>query len=315
MPREVVIVGCSGSGLHGNGKVLPQEFFPVFKRELAAAGYKLFTYWSVPRFEAKYRSHDGALVLSIFNEETRPESDAIRAEIRHLGRLCSEIGAEIIHPLDNGLLIADKPAVNRLLGQVIPMPPVVESGTAFSADPYGSGRRVMALDVASPEAAGRYNTRLIDTTYEFDGSSYYLSLRAMTVGPVVTSVFARCRPVADGNLSVHNKDTPLDPPLLNHLHEFVVVPARPEIERICALSGKLLASGFYAYDILPERGTGRLHVCELGYKLHDPTLAHHLAPIAAQLEFYEDSLGESFLVRNSRAFIDQYCNAPAAVGG
>jgi hypothetical protein len=147
----------------------------------------------------------------------------------------------------------------------------------FSNVNVGSGGAVELLERGKQVDPRRYNGEFIDTRHRFRGRDYNVCLRALCVGRVPVAFYPRARPAEEG-LSVHAKDTPLDADLLNYLYRALVEPNIDRLSAICAKVAECLGLCFFAHDILPERGTSRLLLCEAGYKFDDMTLRRHLAP-------------------------------------
>ena len=123
----------------------------------------------------------------------------------------------------------------------------------------------------------------------------------MAVGPHCISIFLRLRPVEQGSASVHNTDTPLDAGLWNTMYERIVVPQAEKIRVLCKQISDGLGFAFYAHDILPERDTGRLLVCESGFKFDDPLFRSHFMPLRGQL-MVDDFLSDVFPKKSAEAF-------------
>ena len=101
--------------------------------------------------------------------------------------------------------------------------------------------------------------------------------------------------------SVHNTDTPLDAALLNHLYKQVVVPRSTAISSICTAIAEVLGLGFYSHDILPERSTERVLLCETGFKFYDNLYREHIWPLRGQL-INDDYLSDDFPRRSAECF-------------
>ena len=216
------------------------------------------------------------------------------------------LGAGVVHPPELGLAMADKLATRDLLIPAgIRMPELVtETGAmvpVFSNEVVGSNRPVR-LHGSGALDPSRYNTRYIDAVHHYQGRAYHVSLRAMAVGPTCVAVYVRARGVGEKNPSVHNKNTPVDHELLNHLHAEIVEPRRDEIHSICERIGSRLGPGFYAHDIVPERESGLLYVCETGFKFDDHAWRNRMSPLRGSLAC-DDGNPSVEVVRSAEAFL------------
>ena len=124
----------------------------------------------------------------------------------------------------------------------------------------------------------------------------------MAVGPICVAIYVRARAVSEGSPSVHNKNTPVNADLLNHLYSEIVLPGQSEILAICQRIGSRLGPGFYSHDIVPERDTGLLYVCETGFKFDDHLWRERMAPLRGALAC-DDGRPSVSLVKSSYAFL------------
>ncbi|WP_291572387.1 hypothetical protein [Bradyrhizobium sp.] len=129
-------------------------------------------------------------------------------------------------------------------------------------------------------------------------------LRAMAVGSRCLSVFVRACPVEQGDASVHNTDTPVGADLWNFFYRTIVIPQMPAIESLCERIANVFGLGFFSHDILPERETGRLLVCETGFKFDDRLYRTHLMQLAGQLAA-DEFLSDRFPARSAELFADE----------
>jgi hypothetical protein len=165
----------------------------------------------------------------------------------------------------------------------------------------GSHAPVYVVGARVPLDRSRYNTEWIDTRHEYNGRSYYVVLRAMAVGSRCVSIFVRARPADQADASVHNTDTPVDAGLWNALYQRLVTPKMQEIESLCQRIADILGLGFFSHDILPESSSGRLLVCETGFKFDDYLFRSHLMPLAGQL-VSDDFLSDRLPIKSAECF-------------
>jgi hypothetical protein len=126
----------------------------------------------------------------------------------------------------------------------------------------------------------------------------------MCVGRICTATYLLARPVEDGDPSVHNRETLVNPAMLSDLFERIVVPRRREIDLLCAKLGDMMGVGFYSHDLLPEARTGRTLLCETGFKFDNMGTRALLLAVRDQIAF-GSSIGGDEVERAARAFIGQ----------
>lgn len=227
---------------------------------------------------------------------------------RAIERIASERygDASVLHKTSLAEVIADKLRTNYFLsGAGVPTPRIVE-GVAdtrvFSNSRKGTGHAVQLHSPGSQLDPNRYNTEFLDSSHKYAGRSYFVALRAVCVGTTPVAFYVRARRTEENNSSVHNKNTPLDPDVLNHFYRTLVLERKSELTSICELSGKALGLGFFAHDILPERETGKMYVTETGFKFGDRGYASRLRSIANSLIF-RDQIDDTPVERMADALV------------
>lgn len=282
------------------GKVRPDLFFPVLSQILNSAGGSLHVFPDPVTFRQEASKFSGGTVFPIYNEDYL--SDELVSEVLQIEEAANQINAWLIHPLSVARVLSDKTATRTALAGIIPMPGPCSNGPLLSISRTGTGEKVQIVpaDKADPKL---HNSRFIDTRVEHEGKDYYTSIRAMCIGPKHIVSFIRARPTSDQYPSVHARDTPLHPRMIQHLHETIIIPAEAEIREICDKFGSLFGMGFYAIDLLPERN-GRMLMCEAGFKLFDQNYIDHLSPIGALIPVYSEMFSGELAIRTAQAFVD-----------
>ncbi|MBS0231941.1 MAG: hypothetical protein JSR99_00470 [Proteobacteria bacterium] len=299
----VVVIGDTGGRLEGVGKMLPDVFLPVLERELTLKGISVLALArSAPLESGGEHFPPGTIILPVYNDDIADDH-----YYRHVSRVeenASRRGWTFLHPVSLARKLGMKPETQRLLSQTVRMPETTfgSHDRVFSNIPLGSTAETYVTRGSDCDPA-RYNTRFIDTSTEFRGKTYFVTLRIMAVGKYVASAFVRCRPTTDDSASVHDRDTPLEPDLLNRFHEIFVRAKMAEITDLSEKIGDRIGVGFYAHDVLPEKDTGQLYLCETGFKFHDWTMRDRLAPIAESLPFYRDSISDETIAVSARLFV------------
>jgi hypothetical protein len=300
----VVLVGTRKDGFVP-GKLTPGLFLPIFARACGQRGFQVMAFPDPADFLSRQDLAQPATVILVYSE-VRMLRAGLDPTLQKVLERAQRVGSTVVHPPGVGLAIADKLTTRSLLVPAgIRMPELVteKSGMVpvFSNEIVGSNRPVQlhGSDALDPS---RYNTRYIDAVHHYHGRAYHVSLRAMAVGPTCVAVYVRARPVSERNPSVHNKNTPVDRGLLNHLHAEIVVPRHDEIHSICERIGSRLGPGFYAHDIVPERESGLLYVCETGFKFDDHTWRNRMAPLRGSLAC-DDGNPTIEVLRSAEAFL------------
>lgn len=273
----------SDGGKRGLGK-LTEVFFDRAGPLVRAKGGRIFRY-PLKDFLKRRDKHQSGVLLLVYNEllslDTGFEIEAAEKD---------SSGLVVVNNTNAGHIIGDKALSNRVFsaaGVQVPEPfDGIASKLAFSNAVRGSSRDVWLINQGEPLPNGRYNVRFIDTSQDFRGNKYYVSLRAMCVGTERYAIYVRARPVSEQNPSVHARNTPLDPDLIRHLHETVVVPRQSEIDEMCSTIGKVLGLGFYAHDILPEN-TGKIYLSEAGFKFDESSLRTRFLPVQRDIIYQE----------------------------
>jgi len=300
----IALVGTRKDGFVP-GKLTTGLFLPIFARVCAQRGFQVMAFPNPADFLSREDITPPATIILVYSEVRMLRAGLDPAFPKVLER-AERLGARVVHPPGIGLAIADKLTTRSLLVPAgIRMPELVTDKAGrlavFSNEIVGSNRPVQ-LHGSGRLDPSRYNTRYIDAAHHYQGRAYHVSLRAMAVGPTCVAVYVRARRVSEGNPSVHNKNTPVDSELLNHLHAEIVAPRHEEIRSICERIGSTLGPGFYAHDIVPERETGLLYVCETGFKFDDHAWRNRMAPLRGALAC-DDGNPSTEVVRSAEAFL------------
>jgi len=288
----------------GAGGKMPPHFLPPFERTLAALGMETSRYTFRQFIDADVQA-DAAIF--IYAEVGARRSVDLWQAIEQAGKAADARNILLVHGPLIGRIVADKTLTHQTLSAAgIPMPRMLSDHSVapfkvFSNEKQASHAPVVVVNPGERLLPNRYDTEWIDTIHDFMSKRYYVVLRAMCVGPHCLSIFVRARPVVQRDASVHNTDTPLDAALLNFLYEQVVVPRSVAIASLCAGVAGALGLGFYAHDILPERSTGRVLLCETNFKFYDDLYRQHIWPLRDQL-INDDYLSDDFPQRSAECF-------------
>ncbi len=273
----VVIAALTPRAIKCRGKVNPARFFPGFFQRLAErdhAGAVVFT-------PDALRDSMGprTTLVHLYNEENIIPTDAevVDAEAK---AIC------VFNPLATGRIIGKKAATNlHLTAQGIAMPSLSppEGVAIFSNAAASTSKPAWVVSDSTRLDETRYNTEFIDTTVTVDGKDYLTTLRLMAVGPTVVLPYLGIRPKDLNRPSVHGVSTPRDAVLYNKVFQHLFLDREAELRALAVHLNRALGPGFYHHDLLIERGSGRILVCEVGYKFDPFAFSEHMAPVQHQI--------------------------------
>ena len=300
-PRgRVIFTGFGRRGFAAKGKIDPARFLPPFVHALWRARVET-------RFAATPDELRAAMagaprppcIVHIYDEEHETGS------LARVDTLCAEAGL-VFNSLATGAVIARKDETNRRLAaggvRVPPMLDRLDPGeTAFSNEIVGTGAKVRLVSGALDPT--RYNTAFVDTRREHGDAEYHTTVRLMCVGSRPVAALVRARSVQEGSPSVHNRDTPVDPDLIEHLHAVLIAGREAEFATLAKRVTAALGQGFFAHDLLIDRETDEILVCETGLKFHDSTYHDHLRPAAARIPCLGAIYSPAFIEESAQALL------------
>jgi hypothetical protein len=219
-------------------------------------------------------------------------------------------GCVIVNHPASGLIMGDKAAANAALSALVPIPKMQAGAPSeeklFVNEAVGTKAPTYVTNDISEIGDGTYVTSYIDSVHEFASKTYHVSLRLMAVGPELLMVFVRARDTSEGSASVHDADTPRSPALLRNFHERIVEPNIEQLRQMARALGERLGIGLYGHDVVPCAATGKMYLCEAGYKPYDITYPQRMASIADELPAHLSGLynGE-FYFRSALSLVSQ----------
>jgi hypothetical protein len=279
-------------------------FLASFEKALSALDISTARYTFRQFVDAEVQADAAIFVYAEVRARRTPD---LWQAIEQAGKAADARNILIVHGPLIGRIAADKTLTHQTLSAVgIPMPRMLSDHSVapfkvLSNEKQATHAPVMVINPGEHLLPNRYNTEWIDTVHDFKGKRYYVVLRAMCVGHHCLSIFVRARPLEQRDPSVHNTDTPMDAALLNFLYEQIVVPRSAAIASLSAGVAGALGLGFYAHDILPERSTGRVLLCETNFKFDDDLYRQHIWPLRGQL-INNDYLSDDFPRRSAECF-------------
>mgnify|MGYP006276458375 FL=1 len=282
-PRgRVVFAFPAGAGLSNQGKMTARAYMPAMSAALRAAGYDTRLALSERALDRAVSARLPTTVILVYRE-----GGGIPAGAR-LDAALSRAAVVFNHP-ETGRIVADKARTNAVLaaaGVPMPRPVRVAGGAVFSNALSESGAPVQVLERGAALDPARYNTELIDTRFEIAGRTCHVGIRLVCVDRHVVMAKALGRDVREGSPSVHAYDAPLDAALIEALHARFVVPNTARFADLARRIAEALGPGFWAHDLLVERGSERLLLCETGFKFDTRMYWEHVAPILDDLPSY-----------------------------
>ncbi|HQY44804.1 MAG TPA: hypothetical protein PK450_11575 [Paracoccaceae bacterium] len=294
---HVVLCAARARGLAAKGKMNPSNFLPAFLPALARLGLQPHFAFAPSDIRAQIARHD-ATAIAIWNEEKHRNGDpAFREATESAGLLFNSFatGAKIARKLETNIWLS---------GHGIRMPPVVRDGEdhVFSNTALGSSQPVALVAPGDPIDPERYNTRYIDTRVDHEGRPYLTSVRLMAVGPHVVGAFVGARDMRWQRFSVHGVDTPMDAGLVNFLYDRLYLSRKAEFADIARRLHAVLGPGFYHHDLIVERDTDLIYLCEVGFKFDASAFAANMRPIAADVPWLRPFYTDEFASKSAEAF-------------
>ena len=170
----------------------------------------------------------------------------------------------------------------------------MKEGLVFSNETRSTAAASVVVRAEEAEE-GRYNTEFIDTRVSFEGKEYFTCLRLMCLTGTVLDTLVRALPV-DMGPNVRTRNMPVDALMMQHMHRVLVEEIFPALQALAKQIGDIFGDGFYAHDVLVEKGTNRILLAEPGWKLHDFTFSKHFHSIRHLLP--DNKLGDGIYQRH-----------------
>jgi hypothetical protein len=275
---QVIIAALTPRAIKCRGKVNPQRFFPGFCERLAERGYASQFVFTPEELSARTTAPNST-IIHLYNEENIIPTDDEVAEAESRAQ-------SVFNALPSGRIIGKKaPTNHHLTAQGILMPSLApQAGVpVFSNAAASTSKPAWVVNASDGLDETRYNTEFIDTTVEVEGRAYLTTLRLMAVGPEVVLSYLGIRAKDLRRPSVHGVSTPRNAALYNAVYDQLFVQREAELRDLAVRLNKVLGPGFYHHDLLIEAGTGRILVCEVGYKFDPYAFSEHMAPISDQV--------------------------------
>ena len=290
---QILVAALTQSAIRARGKVEPDLFFPDFLKRLAAKGYR-------PEFifhadELVERTHAApSCIIHLYGEERARPGGALVDEANAAARVVFN------HP-DTGGIIRNKTATNRYL---------TARGIRMPAMAFGAKDKVFsnAVDKTSDSVwlseggevdADRYNTQFIDSRAAYEGTEYFNTIRLLTVGPEIVHAFIGARPAQAGKPGVHGVNTPKNAALIQYFYDMLYEANKDRMAQLAVDLDAALGHGFYHHDLIVEKGTGDIYLCETGYKFDAYAYGSRLIDLRDEAPCIEPFLSEAFARRSA----------------
>lgn len=301
----LVATGFGSWGFWGAGKVRPKIFFPPFAYSLYRNRIRM-TFLKKTEELLRIKDQENIVIAHIFSEEgalndffhkikipdrnflvfNRPELGGILGQKAHFNRLMS------VHGISVPKLVTD----------------VGGAEMVFSNAASGSGEKAYLLNGGNFKIdRSRYNTEYIENRRKYNDCYYYNTVRLLAVGCELVHAYVRLRPENEESVSVHAKNTPLDPELIEYFQKILVQDKIGELKELCRNIGLALGPGFFVHDTIISSETEEIFVSESGIKFEDDAYINRLYPIAPYLPSSHFMFSPELARRSARAFLKE-CN-------
>lgn len=299
---RVVISGMGPRGVNA-WKTWPDFFYPPFAFELSLAGIETVFAMSLPELVRACETPLETVVIHVYNEDYEEFPDVAEFD-RRFPKLLVFNRAEL------GVNLGWKDKTHRLLtARGVPMPRLadqLEPGTPiFSNERRESKARILMLRKGDELDESRYNTEYVDTRRTYGGTSYLTAIRMLCVGRELVHAFAQASPESEGGYSARGKLMPFDAGFLKAIHDDLIGRRRAEIVDLAARLGEALGPGFFSHDVVVDRETDRLLVCESGFKFDHGDFREAWHAIAAHMADCELIFSPAQAARSGAAFLSE----------
>jgi hypothetical protein len=255
---NVLIAALTEHSIRGRRKA--PLFFPDLCGRLAQLGYQTHFVFNSADLLKKSRQKNSC-IIHLYNEERKVPDDDDVAEAN------SNVGY-VFNNLATGRIIGNKIQTNQFLsekGIAMPSMSFDMKDAVFTnlVNNTSRGSNRITAEEADPD---RYNTKFIDTGVEYQGKEYRTTVRLIVVGRKIIHSLVGARASNAKNATVHGVNTPINSGLITHLFETQIVARKPELDALADKLDQCLGPGFYHHDLLIEKDTGDIYVCEVGIK-------------------------------------------------
>ena len=305
MKAKVVIHTPGPDAIPVSGKVVPEIFFPPFCRVLGQCGISSVYVHSIDDLEQEIlESTSIPTILINLIHELYDDLDKLA-----VSNLVFQDKVVEFNSLSTAGIICNKYKANQFFSKNDVLVPRLDPKNCkiFSNTIIGTKSPVMVYETIEDADKSRYNTEYIDTTLEFRNKKYFSTIRLICIGSIIVQIYARAADIEKGNPSVHNADTPLDPDLMEHMYNSLVMPNLHNFRSIANRLENILGPGFYVHDLLIDQESGKTYLSETGFKFFDTTYSKHMIEVTGNRKFLTGVMDmETFAAYSATIFVN-YC--------
>lgn len=300
---QVIFCGFSSGGFNGQGKVDARSFFPAFCKTLHQAG--MATHFAHTPNEMLRHLKPETCLVHIYREIAPENISLYEQAMRQVAKADGAHRGAVFNDPTLGAMIARKDLTNSHLSKAgIAVPRMVTSDDT-DAPVFANDIASTGAEVAIGYDPDRYNTEFIDTRVPYKGKDYYTTVRLLCVGGALIHCNVGARDASE-SASVHGRDAPMDPEMLEYLQGVLVHSRIDALKDLAKKLGDVLGLGFFGHDLVICNKTGIPHVCEVGFKFDANAYRTHLAPLADQLPSHSTLFDGGYEARAGQAFLAEH---------
>ncbi len=276
---KVVVSILTKEGPDDQGKVSTEQYLPPFCETIRKHGYS--TEWASSERQLSRVLGCGSPVflVHLFGEDM---GQIASSTVNGLERKCTAV----FNAAAVGQLLADKLATHRAFAAAGIPTPRLRNADGFVRARFGSGQKTHFVQTPKADAPADQNsiyTDFVDTRVAHSDRLYYTSVRLLCIDDIVLHAYTRARDACDEGAEVHAQHTPIDPELIEHLHDVLIKPRAEQFSNIARQLYSVLGHGFYEHDLLIDRESGATYVCESGFRFDDPQYWQRFEPVASKI--------------------------------
>ena len=297
----IVYTVLTEGGVCANGKVTADRYLPAFNSTLLENNISVIFVSNIEQLERMVTQVNNPIIIHLFGED--------HADITSERMLSIEQSAlAVFNSSLTGKVLSDKLLSENIFRDYgVPVPKRAESA-GFVRQRYGTAQEVQLFE--NSNASANFNSDIevsnefVNTVQYYDGVGFYTTVRTLCINDTVLHSYVRARAVFEGNPSVHAKNTPKVPSLIEQFQDKLVTSNLSEIKRISSQLYRALGNGFYSHDLLIDNCDGKVYVCESGFKFDDLAYWGHLSSIKNEVPSHSLLFPvENFAADSAKIFI------------
>jgi len=301
---HIVLTVLTKAGPWANGKVSMHQHLLPFCETLRGRNFATSFVSSERELSRMLRTRRPTILIHLYGEDNE---NIVSFELLELERMalatfnCAAIGP----------ILADKLASHKTFEAAgVPVPALSDAG-GFVRHRLGTGLQTVQEgygDDMKPVSDLHIRTQFVDTRIKFNNDEYFVSIRLLCIDNVILHALPRARNARDGDANVHARDTPINSALIEFIHDKLVEPHMEDFSSIADKLFKALGHGFYAHDLLIEKSSGAIFVCESGFKFDSPSYSNRFAAIASEIPSQAIMFSAQDFARFSAEIFEARCN-------